>query len=381
MINIIDNVLTPSECDELIKLGNPGLKEATTLGETINGYRTADGSWLYTPTPLTEKVKQIVSTMTGTPKENQEFIHIVKYEIGGEYKEHHDFFPPGQSYTPESLGVSGQRTTSCLFYLNDDYEGGETFFPIKKIKVTPRKGRLLIWSNVDINGVEDSESLHAGLPVIDGTKYISIIWIREKQFIFDNKKIPIAHPKVEKTQKLPIQKIEITPNHYDLGKILNDDECKTIADLVMNELDSNSFQLETDKRYYNNSYGGNIPVSWKLLDKFLPLVEKKIGRGVKPANPYIRVYRNGSTLNKHTDREGLDWTISLCLFTNLKNNWPLIVKNKNGRLKHYPTKIGLASLVSGNVLEHWREPLKCKKNEYVVQIFLHYSECGCKPKQ
>ena len=162
---------------------------------------------------------------------------------------------------PYPDAIHTKRQLTAITYLNDDYEGGETFFPIKKIKVTPRKGRLLVWSNVDINGVEDSESLHAGLPVIDGTKYIAIIWIREKQFIFDNKKIPIAHPKVEKTQKLPIQKIEITPNHYDLGKILNDDECKTIADLVMNELDSNSFQLETDKRYYNNSYGGNIPVS------------------------------------------------------------------------------------------------------------------------
>lgn len=376
MINIIDNVLSSSECDELIELGNPSLKTATTLGEHISGYRTADGSWLYEETPLTQKIKQIISTMTGTPKENQEFIHIVKYEIGGEYKEHHDYFPPNQSYTEQSLGVAGQRTTSCLFYLNDDFEGGETLFPIRNIKVTPRKGRLLIWNNVDINGIEDSESLHAGLPVITGTKYIAIIWIREKKF--QNEPIPEVISKPKKIENV-IPPTTITPNHYDLGKILDDEECERLSNAVLDSIKNNQFQLETDKRYYNNSYGGNIDESWELLNKFIPLVEKKIGRGMNPANPYIRVYRNGSTLNKHTDRVGLDWTISLCLYTNLKGEWPLIVKNKNGRLKKYPTKVGFASLVSGNILEHWREPLKCKKNEQVIQIFLHYTECGCKP--
>ena len=367
MITIIDNVLTSPECDELIELGNPNLKTATTLGENIEGYRTAEGSWLFNNTPLTEKVIQTVSKLTNTPNENQEAIHIVKYEIGGEYKEHHDFFNIKQASA--ALGVAGQRIKSCLFYLNDDYEGGETFFPIKKIKVTPRKGRLLIWDNVNENGKEDNESLHAGLPVISGTKYIAIIWIRERQFKFDNIK------------KLPTQKVKVIPNHFDLGKILNEDECKKIADLVINELENNRFQIETDKRYYNNSFGGNIPASYELLDKFLPLVETTIGKGVKPANPYIRVYKNGSTLNRHTDRVGLDWTISLCLFENLNNDWPLIVKDENSNLEKYPTKIGMASLVSGNILEHWREPLECKENEYVIQIFLHYTECGCKPKQ
>lgn len=376
MINIIDNVLTPSECDELIKLGVPQLKTATTLGENISGYRTAEGSWIFEETPLTEKVQQIISVITGTPKENQESIHVVKYEIGGEYKEHHDYFPPNQSYTEHSLGTAGQRTTSCLFYLNDDFKGGETLFPIKNIKITPRKGRLLIWSNIDKNGVEDGESLHAGLPVIEGTKYIVIIWIREKRF--QNKPIPkkISKPKIIENVITPIS---ITPNHFDLGKILDEDECERLTKLILSGIQENQFHLETDKRYYNNSYGGNINESWELLNRFKPLVEKKIGRGIKPANPYIRVYKNGSTLNKHTDRVGLDWTISICLYTNLKEDWPLIVKNKNGRLKKYPTMIGYGSLVSGNILEHWREPLKCKKNEQVIQIFLHYTECGCRP--
>jgi prolyl 4-hydroxylase len=74
----------------------------------------------------------------------------------------------------------GQRVYSCLFYLNDEFEGGETEFPIKKIKVTPKIGRMLMWSNLKIDGSLDFESLHAGLPVISGTKWIAIVWVREK---------------------------------------------------------------------------------------------------------------------------------------------------------------------------------------------------------
>jgi hypothetical protein len=25
-------------------------------------------------------------------------------------------------------------------------------------------------------------------------------------------------------------------------------------------------------------------------------------------------------------------------------------------------------------LEHWREPLECKEDEYVIQLFLHYED-------
>jgi prolyl 4-hydroxylase len=77
----------------------------------------------------------------------------------------------------------GQRVYSCLFYLNDGFMGGETEFPIKKIKVVPKTGRLLIWRNINPDGELDHESLHAGLPVIDGTKWIIIIWVREKSVI------------------------------------------------------------------------------------------------------------------------------------------------------------------------------------------------------
>jgi prolyl 4-hydroxylase len=182
MIKIIDNFLTKEECLELIDMGTIQMQKATTLGAKIDGYRTADNSWLYESTPTTEKIINFIAKESGLPAENQENIHIVKYDIGGEYKAHHDYFHPNEQYYKDSMGTAGNRPFSFLIYLNHNYTGGETEFPNKKIKVTPREGRMLIWRNMNEDGTLDPESFHAGLPVKTQTKYIAIVWVRENKF-------------------------------------------------------------------------------------------------------------------------------------------------------------------------------------------------------
>jgi hypothetical protein len=362
MIKIIDNILTQEECDKLIQTGiKNSLVKANTLGENIESYRTADNTWIWESNELTTKIENIVAKESGLPIENQEKIHIVKYNVGGEYKPHHDFFHPNTDYYESTMGTAGQRVFSFLFYLNDDFTGGETDFPTKKIKVTPKLGRLLIWKNLKEDGLLDYESYHAGLPVETGIKYIAIVWVREKIFT--------TSPVIIQKQNNKI----IEPKHIDLGQILSINDCEEITQSVFDAQADGKFTLETDARYYNNSLGGITDLSWKMLDRFLPIAEEKIGSKLKPANPYIRIYRNGSTLNPHNDRDGLDWTISVCLFSNINYNWPLIVKDTDGKLTEYPTKLGYASLVSGRILEHWRDPLKCNDGEYVIQMFLHYT--------
>lgn len=371
MITIKDNVLTREECQKLIDDNIKSLTKATTLGTPIDSYRTAEGTWIYADTSISNKIKNIVYKETAIPTENYELIHIVKYEVGGEYKEHHDFFPPNTDYYEQHVGTSGQRTHSFLFYLNDDFTGGETNFPTKKIKVTPRTGRMLAWSNTHENGELDYESLHAGLPVEIGIKYIAIIWIRENQF---SNQTTIEHKTPQKVITPKIKQKKVKSKHMDLGQILLPDICEKITQDVFEAKINGTFTLETDNRYYNNSLGGCVDSAWYVLREYLPTFEKKIGVKLKEANPYIRIYQNGSTLNPHKDRDELDWTVSVCLFSNINSDWPLIIKDENSESTHYPTKLGYASLVSGNILEHWREPLKCNDEEYVIQMFLHYTQ-------
>lgn len=162
--------------------------------------------------------------------------------------------------------------------------------------------------------------------------------------------------------------------YFNLGSILTQEECEDLALEVFESLKKGNVVAETDTKYYRNSFGGSTPGSWECLKRFTTLVEEKTGKKIKPANPYCRIYNNESTLHPHIDREGLDWTISVCLFTNLKHDWPLIAKEADGNLVQFPTRTGEGSLVAGRILEHWREPLECGEDEYVVQMFLHWSE-------
>jgi hypothetical protein len=162
--------------------------------------------------------------------------------------------------------------------------------------------------------------------------------------------------------------------YYDLGKILNDYECFFLKKEIIQQESIGEFILETDNRYYTNSVAGINPTSWYLLNRFLELAAYTADKTLQIANPYTRVYKNGSSLNPHIDREGLDWTISVCIFSNIENEWPLKIKNIDDSVIESPTIQGYASLVNGRELEHWRDPLECDDRQMVIQTFLHYTE-------
>jgi hypothetical protein len=63
----------------------------------------------------------------------------------------------------------GFRQLSAVLYLNDDYTGGETYFPRQEIKFKAQAGDLLLFpSNFCYP--------HESLPVIKGTKYAVVTW-------------------------------------------------------------------------------------------------------------------------------------------------------------------------------------------------------------
>jgi prolyl 4-hydroxylase len=177
-------LLSKSECSTIIELAKKkGVSTAGTVGEEIDGYRTADSCWLdFDDDNIILWLQDYISKVTNLPIENQEHPHIVRYGIGGEYKEHHDWFDINDEVNRDQIGESGNRTHSFLVYLNDDFEGGETEFINLKQTIKPEIGKGLMWTNTkDGECLEDS--LHAGLPVTEGFKWILIVWVRENKFI------------------------------------------------------------------------------------------------------------------------------------------------------------------------------------------------------
>lgn len=188
----LENIFEKSEMDNFLESYSSSIpkKPLGILGANIDKFRVAEGIWMHNYDPICDRFKHLVAGITGLPIENQETPHLIKYEVGGEYKEHWDYYIPGEKYYIEQMQRGGQRIFSSILYLNDDFEGGETDFPKLEITVKPKCGSVFTWRNIAVDGSLKEDSLHAGLPVTKGIKYILIIWIHQKAFVRENTKKP-----------------------------------------------------------------------------------------------------------------------------------------------------------------------------------------------
>ena len=97
---------------------------------------------------------------------------MLRYRPGDEYRPHLDTLP----------GVANQRAVTVLTYLNDGYAGGQTCFTELGITVEGKRGDALVFVNIDDDGLPDPRLRHAGLPVVQGTKWLASRWIRQAPY-------------------------------------------------------------------------------------------------------------------------------------------------------------------------------------------------------
>lgn len=181
-INIIDDFLSPKECASLIKLSKAYYRRSAIIKSgkaKISDHRTSFTALLDMNEAVVEKVYQRASEILQKPSDYFEPLQCTSYSKGQEYKAHYDAFE--ESNSSEILKL-GQRMSTILIYLNENYEGGETYFPILDVRVQPKTGRALIFHNLDDEGDRDPEVYHAGLPVWSGTKYVSNLWVRDQPY-------------------------------------------------------------------------------------------------------------------------------------------------------------------------------------------------------
>lgn len=124
-------------------------------------------------------LNRLIAAAAREPEENGEFLSVLHYAPGQQYRPHFDCIPPGPD-----LEASGQRVKTAILFLNEDYQGGETHFLGPDLKFRGRCGDLLVFSNVDAHGAPDRASRHAGLSVAAGRKWIVTKWFRSKKFAF-----------------------------------------------------------------------------------------------------------------------------------------------------------------------------------------------------
>lgn len=127
-----------------------------------------------------QSIEDKLTSLIGIDPAHGETIQGQRYAVGQQFKPHHDFFYPDQPYWEEQNASGGQRTWTAMIFLNQPEAGGQTCFEKAGVRVTPRAGNLLAWNNLDDAGDPNDISLHQGMPVQAGTKYIITKWYRER---------------------------------------------------------------------------------------------------------------------------------------------------------------------------------------------------------
>jgi prolyl 4-hydroxylase len=173
----IENVLSREECNELINLSiKNGLENSTVWNsddsKTINySHRISKQTWLSNNHPLIHKICMLSEKYTGFPMYKQELLQVVKYDIGGKFEDHYDAWAFGQINRS-----NGQRKCTFMIFLNDNYVGGTTEFPIIRKKIIPKVGKAIIFRNTDSNENIIYQSLHRGNIISHGSKWICTVW-------------------------------------------------------------------------------------------------------------------------------------------------------------------------------------------------------------
>jgi prolyl 4-hydroxylase len=103
-----------------------------------------------------------------------------RYAPGQEFKPHTDTFEPGGYDFLLHTSERGQRTWTAMIYLNQPEDGGATRFKAIGKTVQPETGKLLAWNNLLPDGRPNPATLHQGMKVRRGTKYVVTKWFRER---------------------------------------------------------------------------------------------------------------------------------------------------------------------------------------------------------
>lgn len=181
---VFRDFLTHEECATLCDMIDSDRRPSGLLSAAPDpDFRTSESCNLNAWDPLNQEVERRVDTLLGIEHPHGETIQGQRYAVGQQFKPHHDFFYVDQPYWPEQERMGGQRTWTAMMFLNEPEEGGKTAFPKAGIKVTPRTGNILIWNNLDEYGQPNLFSLHQGMPVEKGVKYVITKWYRERHWL------------------------------------------------------------------------------------------------------------------------------------------------------------------------------------------------------
>lgn len=410
---LINNFLSKEECDYLCHMIKSKNEPSSVVGsgEDNKVYvdkRTSKSAFLNQVDDVVVTVDQRISDIIGITPKYGEPLQGQLYNEGDYFDDHHDYFD--EQTVIGKYPVSGQRTWTCMIYLNHVIEGGNTEFPLLGKSINPELGTAIFWRNSEGMGYENPNTLHSGRAVLKGEKLIVTKWFREN--IFDpegdlqftgsatknlsdkknglkrnpinvkieyvngipharyrtNKDIPAVTDSGFKVVKIPSDLYGRIKSFYDYGRM------NAIPEFdPANKSEHLAQVIKSNKTYYPTEM---IPLTEALKDEIFREVQKVLEQWTKRSleSTYcygIRTYKRGATLIKHID--GFETRIISAILNidqQVDEPWPLQIDDHMGAEHEIFLEPGEMALYESAVLMHGR--IKPLNGDYYSNLFVHY---------
>ena len=172
--------LTPEECAQLIDQVDARRRPSTIADHNgDDAFRTSETCDLDSDDPLVRTIDLRISAFSGLDFVHGEPMQGQRYAVGQEFKAHTDYFEKTGADYERYCSVSGNRTWTVMIYLNEPEAGGATRFKAIDKMVQPETGKLLAWNNRRPDLSPNPSTLHHGMKVRAGNKYVITKWFRE----------------------------------------------------------------------------------------------------------------------------------------------------------------------------------------------------------
>jgi len=190
LIIIQKNVIPQENIEELMLLTNntKDIAQATIVNDEIPEGETntevRNTLWYSMPEEMGKNLEEAVAACFRNfvvPRYNCEFksyepVQFLGYPVGGHYRGHID----GESFNFETRQWEScmPRDVSFLFYLNDQYGGGELEFYDLGLTIKPKKGMMIAFPSY-------KEFAHKVHPVTWGHRYTLVSWVKTQKNLYD----------------------------------------------------------------------------------------------------------------------------------------------------------------------------------------------------
>jgi len=190
LIIIKKDVIPEEHIDELMLLTNNKVtSQATVINKDKEDNHDTDLEvrntlWYHITEEVAKNLEQAVAECFRNivaPRYNCQFksyepVQFLGYPVGGHYKGHND----GEHFNMETRQWERimERDVSFLFYLNDQYGGGELEFYDLGLTIKPKKGMMIAFPSY-------KDFAHKVHPVTWGHRYSLVSWVATQKNLYD----------------------------------------------------------------------------------------------------------------------------------------------------------------------------------------------------